>query len=92
MSTKEDMQYYIGEGNPRNKDCVTILRSEYVRLVSIKNKTLTSQEIDSYKTQEMNRREKAIIEREERLSMEKYKISARLRDFSKSILKQIDEI
>ena len=42
MSTKEEMKFYEGSNPPpRNKDCVTIKRDEYQRLLNYKSKLIS---------------------------------------------------
>lgn len=92
MSTKEEMIFYEGQGSPRNKDCVTIKRDEYIRLLKIKEGLIEKDDARKEIIRTMNSQEKTIRERERKLSIEKYKISARIREFSSSILKQVEDI
>lgn len=93
MSTKEEMKFWEGEGPiPRNKDCVTIKRSEYLKLIEKKKKLMVKNGEFADILKEIDLKNKALKQREDQLSLEKYKISQRLREFSNTILKQIEGI
>lgn len=86
MSTEEQMQYLIGPQTLRNKDYVTIPRSEYEKMVSayegMENlKTMTrsirQKEID------LNRREKELTKTEMRI---KYECHKKVLDFAKTFI------
>lgn len=92
MSTKAEMQYFEGEQTRRNKDYITISRTEYDQLKKYRTMVESSKvDLRGFR-KELDERDLALRKKERVIADEKYKISLRIKQFASSILKQVNDI